>query len=350
MWNRGKKDAQKAKKLSAEIFEYLVFSAIVSGFTFVFLYLTSRSISAVYLERHRIFLDGRMNTALEVWLKGICIGAAVCIFIFLFLLLLGQRLSYLIRIIGVVEQMQKGQEVKASLEGDDELTRLAETINFFIAADKELKQREKEMTEARETFIRSLSHDIRTPLTSILSYSELLEKKEDITREEMNKYVALVKGKSLQVKELTDQLLDGRRNSWEAVEDMTFLMHQYAAEWEEILEERFSCRLDLSGCTLRGGMADVASLGRMMDNLISNVEKYADPEKEVYLKIETRGQELLIFQRNGINRKNRGLTESRRIGLTNIRTLAVQWNGSVDAKEEQETFSISIHLLIPPAL
>lgn len=349
MWNKKAKEEGRAKKLSAEIFEYLIFSAIVSGFTYLFLYLTSQSISEVYLERHKIFLDGRTNIALGVWLKGVCIAAAVCIFVFLFLLLLGQRLSYLIRIIGVVEKMQN-QDVQAPLEGDDELTQLAENINFFIAADKELKQKEKEMQEAREKFIRSLSHDIRTPLTSMLSYSELLEKREEISPEEMKKYVLLVKGKSLQVKELMDQLLDGRKKSREMVENITFLMQQYASEWEEILEERFTCRIHLEGCELHRGMVDLTSLGRMMDNLISNVEKYADPEKEVCLTIESRDDTLIILQSNGINRKNRGLTESRRIGLESIRALALQWNGTVDAGEEGDCFCIRIELPVLPVL
>lgn len=210
MWNKKGKKPARAKKLAGEIFEYLVLSVIVAVFTFFFLYLTSQSIVEVYLDRRQIIPEGIVYAAIGVWLRGVCIAAAVIVFVILFLLLLGRRLSYLIQIINGVESMQKREDVQIPLEGDDELTRLAESINYLTATRKEISRREQEMKDAKEAFIRSLSHDIRTPLTSVLSYTELLEKRETVTKEEMHSYMELVRFKAIQVKELMDQLLDGR--------------------------------------------------------------------------------------------------------------------------------------------
>ncbi len=349
MWNKKGKKPARAKKLAGEIFEYLVLSVIVAVFTFSFLYLTSQSIVEVYLDRRQIIPEGIVYAAIGVWLRGVCIAAAVIVFVILFLLLLGRRLSYLIQIINGVESMQKRKDVQIPLEGDDELTRLAESINYLTATRKEISRREQEMKDAREAFIRSLSHDIRTPLTSVLSYTELLEKRETVTKEEMHSYMELVRSKAIQVKELMDQLLDGRSGTWEKVEDIRFLAEQLAAGWEELLEERFTCRTDLSGCGSFPGRADISALRRIVDNLISNVEKYADPDREVVLVIESRGNELRILQENGI-RRTEGQVESRQIGLESIKETAAAYGGEVQAGPEGNVFRIRITLNIPALL
>ena len=59
-------------------------------------------------------------------------------------------------------------------EGNDELTKLAESINYLSESQNDIIRKEKEMKEKRELFIRSLSHDIRTPLTSIIAYSDFM--------------------------------------------------------------------------------------------------------------------------------------------------------------------------------
>ena len=350
MWNRRKQKSERARRLSGEIFEYLVLAAIVSAFAFLFLYTTSESLAHIYLDRRRIHLEEAMYGALEVWLRGLCIGAAGSVFVVLFLLLLGQRLSYLIQIIKGVEKMQRQEEGQIPLEGEDELTRLAESINYLAAAQRELRRREQEMKEAREAFIRSLSHDIRTPLTSMLSYTELLEKRGTVTEEEMQGYMELVRTRTIQVKELMDQLLEGKTGTWEKVEDIRFLVEQFAGQWEELLEERFSCRTDISGCASFTGQADITALQRMMDNLVSNVEKYADPSGAVELTVESSGNTLVIFQKNRVRREPEPGTQSSLIGLKNIQETTEAYGGGAEIRCGGGVYEIRITLHIPPCL
>lgn len=350
MWNKRKQKYGKAKKLSGEIFEYLLLSVIAAAFTFIFLYLTSQSVAHVYLERRQIVLDSILNEALDAWLRGVCIAASVGIFVVLFLLLLGQKLSYLIRIINGVEKLQNKEEFQIPLEGDDELTQLAENINHLTLSWKRLEQKECEMKEARESFIRSLSHDIRTPLTSMLSYTELLEKRQSASSDEIRDYLRLVRTKSVQIRELMEQLLDGKEGNRENIKDMRFLVEQLAAEWEELLEDRFACRTDISGCGSFSGKADISALRRMMDNLVSNVEKYADPSKEVELVIQNRGNELIIRQKNGVRNNRDSRVESRYIGLENIREIAGAFGGQAREMKTEGEYRIEITLQIPPFL
>ena len=95
---------------------------------------------------------------------------------------------------------------------------------------------------------------------------------------------------------------------------MKLLMEQLAAEWEELLEDQVPCSIDLSGCEAVNGEVDIQNLRRIFDNLISNVEKYADPEKVVELEIQTEAGILHLRQRNKISGGEFENADSHRIG------------------------------------
>ena len=216
--------------------------------------------------------------------------------------------------------------------------------------------RERRMQEEKEAWIRSLSHDIRTPLTSMLSYSELVLSREETDREELFRALVLTREKARQIKELTDQLMEGERQKEEPAEDLGLLFAQLAQEWEAVLEERFAVQTEVSGLAGASGMADIDSLQRVWDNLISNVEKYADPDQPVTLKIERGpdeaergGVRAVITQKNAV-RKDDFYKESYGIGLKNIRRIVSRYQGEAEVTEDGESFQIRIRLYFPPLL
>ena len=344
-----KKKNEKSKKLSIVILEYLILSALISGFIFFFLYGVSDSIAENYFLRKGIQLTDVQVRVLHVWLRSICGFAGIIVFVILFLFMLGQRLSYLIQIIQGVEKLQENKmDHRIPLEGMDELTRLAETINYLSASQRELNQKETQMKEEREAWIRSLSHDIRTPLTSMISYSEFVLEKKEPDLEEMKNCIALIHTKSIQIKELTDQLMGRNQVNWEPVEDVGFLFSQLAKEWQEILEDRFQCGIRLESMEGMDGLADIYVLRRIVDNLASNVEKYADDSQPVKLEIQEEDRTVSIIQSNGIRTGEGPARESHKIGLSNIQKLAALYGGTVEIKEEDCQFQIRISLYIRP--
>ena len=72
------------------------------------------------------------------------------------------------------------------VEGNNELTQLAKSVNYLSQTQREVKQREQALSAEKEQFIRGLSHDIRTPLTSIMAYSELLAGEKAVAPEEQD--------------------------------------------------------------------------------------------------------------------------------------------------------------------
>lgn len=335
---------EKGRRLAGEILEFLAISLLISVFVFCFLYFTASSIADTYLMGRGIALNEEQSAVFDVWLGSICLIAVSLIFICLFLFLLGQRLAYLKTIIQGIKDLEANEmNCRIPLEGEDELTRLAESIHYLAASQREVARKERELQEEREAWIRSLSHDIRTPLTSMLSYAEFLRGKE-MTAQEMEAFLDLVEGKAGQIRELTKQLVEWEGGIREEVEDIRILAEQLVVEWEEILEERFLLRIDLNGCGHLGGKLDIYGLRRVLDNLASNVEKYADPEKEVELTIWTEGKSLCLLQRNGIAQRQTFVGDSHRLGLENMRRVAGE--GGVQVRRAEGQFEIQVELRI----
>ena len=94
---------------------------------------------------------------------------------------------------------------------------------------------------------------------------------------------------------------------------------------------------------------DIFSLKRSFANLISNIEKYEDEEKEIIIKVENKNRCVIITQENGIRRDGRQ-EDSHRVGLANIRKLAQIYKGDMEAGEMDGTFRIRIRLEIAPVL
>lgn len=356
MLTKKKKQRPRQQKLSRVILEYLVLSVLVSLFTFLFLYTTSVSIGVTYIQQRGITITQTQELVFHVWLRSICAIASILIFTVLFLFMLGQRLSYLITIIKGIGSLQESRmDYTIPLTGNDELTQLAGSINYLAASERELNRREQELTREREAWIRSLSHDIRTPLTSMLSYSELMREKllrenQGMTQEDMLAYIDLVYSKAQQIQELSSQLTQRGDGTWENIDDIRLLFEQLAGEWEEILEDRYSCTVDLTGCESFSGQADVYALRRITDNLASNVEKYADPDAPVQLSVRSSGREVRIVQVNG-KRADPGSfppPPSSKIGIGNIQRIARIYDGRADVSDESGSFRIEILLNIRP--
>ncbi len=280
---------------------------------------------------------------MQGWMLNLCLLLSVVFFLVLFLVLLGDRLSYIRTITQGIDRLKEGQgDWAIPVQGNNELTTLAETINAMNATRNAVREKEKTLNEERETLIRTLAHDIRTPLTSVLSYSELLMVRDGLDAPSREQ-VALIREKAGRIKELTDVLLDGGKRNPEEFSDAKLLFSQLAMEFEEVLEEDFSVETDLSGLPPFGGSFDPGELRRIFDNLITNVQKYADPACPVTLSVAKEGEKVTITQQNAI-RVGETSTESFGMGLISIRRIAHNYAGGVETRTDGEQFTIAVTL------
>ncbi len=334
-----------------EVLEFLLLSLAIALFFFGFLFLSSRSIGETWLSERGIILSQEQTGILLLWIRSLCLLASSLVFLALFLFLLGQRISYVASIIRGVEQLRERQlDYTIPVEGKDEFAFLAESINYLAFSQKQLKQQQEALRQKREDFVRTLSHDIRTPLTSILSNSQYLASKSSLTPEEITSYITLVQSKGEQIRLLTDQLLGKAESMERPVEDVALLLRQLAFQWEEILEDSFRCETDCSGCHSFSARADLSSLQRILDNLSSNIEKYADPDRPVVLRLSCSPGEIRIFQQNALPPNPAPPSESHGIGLKSICEIARRTGGQADFSLSSSSFEIRILLKLDPHL
>lgn len=341
-----KKNSAKGRKFAREILGIAGISALVGLILFLLVTNIAVTVAEVYVFENDVPMTEFDWMDVDRWIFGVGGLLALVAFCVVFLTKLGERLAYIRRITDGIGAMRLGESNEPiPLEGSNELTELADAINYLSAARQEMAEKEAALAREKEQLIRTLSHDIRTPLTSILAYSEYLAAEESLPQEERQAHLAMMKKKAEQIRDLTDILLDGSKRSPEHFEDARLLMQQLAEEFESELEDDFSVRTDLSGCGSFSGAFDVGEMRRIFDNLISNAKKYADPTKSVCLMIRKEEGGLWIRETNAVRQQPQP-SDSYKLGIHSIRRIAQHYGGSVTAEQRGENFEISIFFRI----
>ncbi len=202
-----------------------------------------------------------------------------------------------------VERIKDGDiHHSISVDGNGEFGKLAANINSITdglqkAVDSELKS-ERLKTE----LITNVSHDIRTPLTSIITYVDLLKKEQDPSK--MEEFIEILDQKSKRLKLLTDNLFEAAKASsgnipvqFERI-DIVSLITQGLGEVSdkvEDLELDFKVNFPKEKLFIR---ADGKLMWRAIENLLSNIFKYALKASRVYISIEDLGNEILLTFKN----------------------------------------------------
>ena len=331
----------RRRKLAYEILGLIGISAVIAGILFWILSVTSATIAEHYCFYNDVVMDEFDWMAVDRWIFGASGVICAVVFSVIFLAMLGDRMRYIRKLTRGIDALRLGQaDSPIPLEGKNELTELADAINYMATTQRQLREKEQALAREKEQLIRALSHDIRTPLTSILAYTEYLAQTEDVPAEEQKKHLQMMKKKAGQIRDLTGLLLDGSNRNPERFEDAHLLFAQLAAEFEEDLEERFAVTVDLSDCPSFSGAFDVQELRRIFDNLSSNVHKYADTETPVCLTISV-AEGLCIRQTNGI-RAQASRQSGYQLGIHSIRRMAQNYGGQVQVEQTEEKFSITI--------
>lgn len=193
-------------------------------------------------------------------------------------------------------QMDVSKLMKPFKGHGDTLNRINDSVERAVADQTKSERMKTEL-------ITNVSHDIKTPLTSIINYVDLL-KKEDLNNSVARSYLEPLDRQSKKLGTLVDNLLIASRVSSGNVEtvlqalDLNVFLEQTAGEFRD--------RLDKAGVSLIMNLsedrcfinADTDLLSRSVDNLISNVVKYSLEGSRAYLGLEVDGKRVSIIVRN----------------------------------------------------
>ena len=165
---------------------------------------------------------------------------------------------------------------------------MAEGVNLISAGFKNAVEAEIKSERMKAELITNVSHDIKTPLTSIINYVDIL-KRCSIEDDEVRSYIEILDRKSARLKQLIDDLVESSKISTGNIKldmnriDFGQLLQQMNGEYREKFEER---NLELVSDLPDEPMmvyADGARLYRVIDNLYNNAVKYAMPGTRVYV-------------------------------------------------------------------
>ena len=322
----------------------------------------------------RKFLNSKPYTKKMIWITiGYSILLGISIFIFpVFILLVILAVRYIIKkcqdfnaIADGVKQIRAGDlNHKITVDDQTELKELSENINQITeglsnAIDNELKS-----DRLKTELITNVSHDIRTPLTSIITYVDLL-KKDGPQGENFEKYVSVLSQKSERLKILTDDLFEAAKAQSGNVEthlekvDIHSLITQGLGELDNKIKAsglEFKLNCDGNAAVL----ADGRLLWRVIENLMSNIFKYAMKGSRVYIDIRelesavqfaiknVSAYELNIAPDELMQRFTRGdesrHTEGSGLGLAIAESLIEAQNGTFSIEIDGDLFKAAITL------
>ena len=172
------------------------------------------------------------------------------------------------------------------------------SLGMSKAVDARMKS-ERFKTE----LITNVSHDIKTPLTSIVNYVDLL-KKEEITDEKLLKYISILDRQSARLKKLTEDLVEASKASTGNMTvnpvrtDLYELLQQSVGEYAQRFAENHLEAVIRSPEGEAAVLADGQLLWRVFDNLFSNICKYTQSETRVYIDIERAKQTFSVTIKN----------------------------------------------------
>ncbi|MCM3744413.1 HAMP domain-containing histidine kinase [Sporosarcina luteola] len=215
-----------------------------------------------------------------------------------------RRSAYLNRIIVATEKMAAGrlnEDIK--VEGRSPLADHAKNLNNLREGVRISMTEQAKSERLKTELITNVSHDLRTPLTSIITYTDLL-KDETITPEERAKYVDILDKKSQRLKTLIEDLFEVSKMASGNLElhkqrvDLTQLLQQALAEHaEEIANSGLDFRTALPEDMLIA-YVDGQRWWRVLDNLIVNAIKYSLPGTRVYVTLRKVGESAEFVVKN----------------------------------------------------
>ena len=222
---------------------------------------------------------------------------------------LGLGLIYLA--IGL-RKLQKGGQALAEGQYDHtvDTTRLwgdfrrhGENLNAVQQGVRKAVAEQMKSERLKTELITNVSHDIKTPLTSIVNYVDLL-KKENVENAAAREYIDVLDRQSQRLRRLTEDLVEAAKAatgnvavSWEAT-DVNVFLHQVMGEYEQRLRQAGLEPVLTTDEAAPRIMADGRLLWRVMDNLLGNVCKYALPGTRVYVSASLQGYKVRLTVKN----------------------------------------------------
>ena len=189
------------------------------------------------------------SVALDAW---VIVIFTILLLVIYFILISNKFVMYVREIISGVERMKSGDLMEEiPVQGEDEFSEIAASINEMRQNLYETMESQKAVEKTKDELITNVAHDLRTPLTSILGYLDLLTQGDFLTEEQKQKYLGIVSSKAKQLETLVKDLFDYTRYDKNKVKikkeilDLNLFVPQLVDEfYPSFMDHKLECRTD----------------------------------------------------------------------------------------------------------
>jgi len=251
------------------------------------------------LTQKVIFGDNFINNRL------ISIIVTFITFIILFVILTNKKVKYIEYMSLGLHEISKGDlGYKIKLQGEDELALLASNINLMSEELKKQLENERNAVNIKNELITNVSHDLKTPLTSIKGYLEIIKSKRNYNQVEFEQYIDIVYNKSEKLENLINDLFEYTRltNNEANLEyqniDLNQLLSQLIEEFVPICEKN---NVTITKKNTREKILlnlDPNKTVRIFENLLSNAIKYSIKPSEIIVGLEKKDNYAIVSIKN----------------------------------------------------
>lgn len=275
-----------------------------------------------------------------------------------------KKVSYFNKIVKGTDLMMAGEfNTVIQEKGKGNLARLAHNINNMRSSLTHAVESQMKSERLKYELITNVSHDLKTPLTSIINYVGLLQQ-EGISEEEKNGYIQVLDRKAQRLKGLIEDLFEVSKVTSGAVElhiekvDVVSLLKQTLAEFDEKMQNStliFRTNMPQYAVYVN---ADGKKTFRVFENLISNIIKYAQPHTRVYIDLLQQEEKISIIMKNIsayemnfdveelYERFKRGdesrHTEGSGLGLAIAKSIVDLQGGKMDIQVDGDLFKVTV--------
>lgn len=254
-------------------------------------------LSAAHVPKNKPFLSRGAFYGLLLFV----ILLSIVLFITYFLLLTKKFVMYLEKISWGITELSAGNfNNRIQIESEDEFAFIAAKLNQMAGDIKNIIANERKNEEAKNELITSVAHDLRTPLTSLIGYLELVLNKTDLTDETRMRFIEIAYHKSTHLQKLIEDLFTYTKISFGEVNlekgelDMVKFINQLVDEFypsftEYELDYEFICDVNSAPVWADGNL-----LARAFTNLISNAIKYGKDGKRVEVELTVEDENVII--------------------------------------------------------
>ncbi|MGD6781046.1 histidine kinase dimerization/phospho-acceptor domain-containing protein [Sutcliffiella horikoshii] len=344
----------------------------------------------VYQHIYQVFKEAFLNTAtgIQVFILlaivfglgfgffMIFIDIAFFLLYFLFAVFIGvPTFILLVKSVGYFNKISIKTEEMASgklgepieIKRNSVLSKMAANLNELNQGVKVSLNEQAKSERLKTELITNVSHDLRTPLTSIITYTELL-KKNELTTEDRSAYLEIIDRKSQRLKGLIEDLFEVSKMASGNIElvkervDLNQLLQQALAEYDSSLKEsNLQFRVTNTDRPLYA-MVDGQKMWRVFDNLIGNIVKYSLENSRVYIQVQQFNDKAKITFKNvskyELNDQSEELyerfkrgdtsrnTEGSGLGLAIAKSIIDLHEGNLDIETDGDLFKVNICLRV----